>query len=113
MADHLLAHRDGLAFVYALMVGSGGICPDCGHGTRATSKRWAKCKACGKRVARRIVELAIGRRLRSGEVVHHKDGNRLNNHRDNLELMDRGAHSRLHRMADSHTRERDHSGRFV
>jgi uncharacterized protein (DUF983 family) len=67
MADrHLLAHRDGLPLVTALLIGSGGMCPDCGHGTRATSKRWAKCKQCGKRVARRSMD-EVAAELRTKE----------------------------------------------
>lgn len=49
----LLAHRDGVALMLTLLMGSGAMCPSCGHGTRVTSKRWARCKACGKRVSRR------------------------------------------------------------
>lgn len=44
-----------------------------------------------------IMEAHIGRRLRSDEVVHHKDGNKHNNNLSNLELMTRAEHSRLHR----------------
>lgn len=48
-----LATKQGLALMLALLVGSGAMCPKCGFGTRATSKRWARCKRCGERVARR------------------------------------------------------------
>ncbi len=61
----------------------------------------------------RVMELHIGRRIRSDEVVHHRDHNRENNGTDNLELMSRGAHSRHHRLHDSHLRERDDAGRFA
>ena len=54
--DHVLARRDGLALVLALLLGSGAMCPKCGFGTRVTSKRWAKCKRCGERVLRRTME---------------------------------------------------------
>lgn len=37
--------------------------------------------------------------LDSGEVVHHKDENKLNNSPDNLEIMSRGRHAALHRVA--------------
>jgi tRNA(Ile2) C34 agmatinyltransferase TiaS len=47
-----LATRDGIAFVLGFLVGSGAMCPECGHGTRATSKHWATCKKCGRKVAR-------------------------------------------------------------
>ena len=34
------------------LVSIGAMCPKCGHGTRVTSKRWARCKQCGERVPR-------------------------------------------------------------
>lgn len=38
----------------------------------------------------------LGRPLTDDEIVHHKDGNGLNNDRDNLELTDRIEHNRIH-----------------
>ncbi|MFN2597444.1 MAG: HNH endonuclease [Pyrinomonadaceae bacterium] len=43
-----------------------------------------------------IMELLLGRRLKRGEHVHHKDGNRMNNSPDNLEVVDGAAHNRAH-----------------
>jgi hypothetical protein len=45
---------------------------------------------------RQIMENKLGRTLQFNEIVHHKDGNKLNNSLDNLEVMDRGEHARLH-----------------
>jgi uncharacterized protein (DUF983 family) len=42
----------GVPPIVLILVAMGGMCPKCGHGTRKTSKRWAKCKACGERVRR-------------------------------------------------------------
>lgn len=52
----------------------------------------------GKRVAehRYIMEQFLGRKLKSTEVVHHLDHNRLNNELSNLALMDHTAHSNHH-----------------
>jgi hypothetical protein len=61
----------------------------------------------------RIMELHIGRRIRVGEVVHHKDHDLANNTLVNLELLTQGEHSRLHRATDMHHRTRDLIGRFA
>ena len=47
-----------------------------------------------------LMERRIGRRLLPDEVVHHVDGNRLNNHIDNLALLTRSGHTRLHRREE-------------
>lgn len=62
-----------------------------------------------------IMERRIGRRLLSDEHVHHIDGNRLNNESNNLALVTRSGHARLHRIQDAMAgikRERDANGRF-
>lgn len=51
--EHPLATKKGLELMLACMFHVGAMCPKCGFGTRRTSKRWAKCKKCGERVARR------------------------------------------------------------
>lgn len=43
-----------------------------------------------------VAEWAAGRRIREGEVVHHRDENKLNNHPDNLKIIDHGEHNRMH-----------------
>lgn len=52
----------------------------------------------GRRVLehRFIMEVALGRPLKNDEYIHHKDGNRLNNSLDNLEIMSPSEHSKLH-----------------
>lgn len=46
---------------------------------------------------RLIMELHVGRLLKPREVVHHKDGDRVNNKISNLELLPhKGAHSAIH-----------------
>ncbi len=46
------------------------------------------------------MEMRIGRRLRDDEVVHHIDGDKTNNKDNNLALMTRSGHSRLHRREE-------------
>jgi HNH endonuclease len=46
---------------------------------------------------RLVMEQHLGRKLLPDEDVHHKDGNRLNNSPDNLEVLDHSAHTRRHR----------------
>lgn len=43
-----------------------------------------------------VAEEMIGRPLRSGEVVHHRDGNPRNNDPSNLEVLSAREHSRRH-----------------
>lgn len=45
---------------------------------------------------RYLMELRLGRRLKPSEVVHHRDGDKLNNADENLELTTRRAHPHLY-----------------
>ncbi|MCP4581154.1 MAG: HNH endonuclease [candidate division Zixibacteria bacterium] len=45
---------------------------------------------------RRAAEKKLGGKIWDGFVVHHKDGNKRNNRRENLRVMSRGEHARLH-----------------
>jgi hypothetical protein len=47
---------------------------------------YCQYKDSGKYVHRHIEEKKLGRKLRPGEVVHHKDGNPLNNSPSNLKV---------------------------
>lgn len=51
--EHILAHKGGINLVLLILHLQGAVCPECGHGTRRTSKRWAKCKSCGRMKIRR------------------------------------------------------------
>lgn len=45
---------------------------------------------------RYLMEIKLGRRLTSDEIVHHKDENKFNNNIDNLEIHTRASHNREH-----------------
>lgn len=47
----------------------------------------------GRRVHVMIAEAMVGRKLERHEVVHHRDGNKLNNDPANLEVMDVRKHN--------------------
>lgn len=51
------------------------------------------------------MERRLGRRLLEDEVVHHIDGNKHNNDINNLALMTRSAHARLHRREEQISRK--------
>jgi hypothetical protein len=74
-----------------------------GHNRRGVGKGWIEggyryIYADGVKIAshRHIVEQREGRRLSSNEVVHHVDGNPMNNDPDNLVVLTRAEHQRLH-----------------
>ena len=49
-----------------------------------------------KRLHRYLVEQNIGRKLESYEIVHHIDGNKHNNVIENLEVISRSKHLKIH-----------------
>ena len=53
-------------------------------------------KLNGRHMHRIIAEQKIGRPLVSGEVVHHKDGNKRNNSPENLTVTTQSEHIRIH-----------------
>jgi hypothetical protein len=55
-----------------------------------------------------IAEARLGRFLKPGEVVHHKDHDHSNNHWENLEVMGQDEHARIH----IEKRERKANGRI-
>lgn len=53
-------------------------------------------KRNGRHEHRIVAEQKIGRPLNPGEIVHHIDGNILNNQPENLEVMTQAEHMRRH-----------------
>ena len=62
--------------------------------------RYRGVRVAGKRMDehRYVASCILGRPLQPGEVVHHKDGNKLNNDPSNLEIMSATEHKRLHAL---------------
>jgi len=53
-------------------------------------------KENGRHQHRVVAERMLGRKLRKGEIVHHIDENKKNNHPSNLLVMTQAQHCRLH-----------------
>ena len=47
---------------------------------------------------RLVMEKFLGRQLSKTEVVHHANGNRLDNRPENLQIMSLSEHAKLHRL---------------
>lgn len=72
---------------------------DKGHGITTDGYVWIYVK--GKfhnqiKLHRYLMEIKLGRELRPDEIVHHKDGNKLHNSIDNLEITTISEHNRIH-----------------
>ena len=77
---------------------------------QAASQGRAYTKMFGRHTHRVIAEQKIGRALMDGEVVHHIDGNFLNNHPDNLQVLPSQAdHLRVHIREMLAARKRKHN----
>jgi hypothetical protein len=47
---------------------------------------------------RAVMEALLGRKLGANEFVHHKNGDKLDNRPENLEVIDPVSHGRLHHL---------------
>ena len=77
-----------------------------GHARRNTGSGWIErgyWYICidGRKIAfhRWVVEQMLGHPLSSHEIVHHVDGNQLNNDPANLVILTRAEHTRIHSVA--------------
>lgn len=64
---------------------------------------------------RRIAEEVLGRKLNTNEVVHHVDCNPKNNRQENLMVMSRSSHGKLHSFLNKQRAlwEQSHNGNSV
>jgi hypothetical protein len=80
-----------------------------GEQKKAASEGKAYTKTFGRHTHRVVMEQMIGRLLVPGEVVHHRDGNFLNNSPDNLELCaSQAEHMEKHRQELLAARKKKH-----
>ena len=64
--------------------------------TYIDKKGYKRYSNSGKSVHRYVASRKVGGKIGKGRVVHHRDGNKRNNRRSNLQVMKRSSHSRLH-----------------
>ncbi|MBL0340923.1 MAG: HNH endonuclease [Bacteroidetes bacterium] len=67
--------------------------------TYTDKKGYKRYKNSNKPVHRDVAEKKLGRKLREGEVVHHKDRDKQNNSKQNLWVFkNQEQHDRAHKM---------------
>jgi len=58
-------------------------------------KGYARFSDTGEYVHRKVAAKKVGGKIYRDRVVHHKDGNKMNFRRGNLQVMEKSAHSKL------------------
>ncbi|MFX0053585.1 MAG: HNH endonuclease [Promethearchaeota archaeon] len=77
-----------------------------GRKTYKDSNGYLRFKDSGRLVHRWVAEKKLGRRLRSNEVIHHKNKIRGDNRSNNLQVFSSQARHRAHHMKKAWTRTR-------
>lgn len=75
-----------------------------GGDTYHLSNGYYVCALTGRRLHHVIWEAVFGP-IPQGHVLHHRDGNKINNDIANLELMEWGEHTRHHHLGVPHSRK--------
>ena len=77
-----------------------------GHLGKGEGKAYRK--TFGVHTHRIVAAEKLGRPLLKGEVVHHKDENKLNNHPDNLQVFaSQAEHARHHKLKEAKDAKRN------
>jgi hypothetical protein len=69
-----------------------------GSALRDTGRGVGYRKRNGRHEHRIVAEGMLGRKLRKGEIVHHRNGKHRDNRPCNLQVMTQAEHARLHML---------------